>query len=144
MRFGDHHLHPVPALGLVGGEPERGRVALVPVDHDDAVRARPVQPAAHVHHDRGQGGRRQRERARPGQVVGRDADRAERGDHRAEAGGDPLGDGGRGEGVGAQRQVPAVLLDAARGDDGGAAGRDQGAATGWDSRSISRSGWRGI
>ena len=114
------------ALGLVGREPERGRVALVPVDHDDAPRARPAQPAAHIHHHRGQGGRPQRERARPGQVVGRDAGRPERGDDRAEAGGDPLGDGGRGEGVGAQRQVPVVLLDAARGDDGGAAGRDQG------------------
>ena len=126
MRFGDHHLHAVLALGLVGAQPQRGRVALVPVDHHDPARARAVQPTAHVHQHRGEHGRPQRERARPGQVVGRDADRPERGDHRAEPGCDPLGDGGGGKGVGAQRQVAAVLLDAARGHHRGAAGGDHG------------------
>ena len=55
----------------------------------------------------------------------RHADRAERGDHGVQPLGDPLGHGQRGERIGAQRQVPAVLFHAAGGDDGHPAGGEQ-------------------
>jgi hypothetical protein len=125
VRLGDQHAQSEAALCLLGGQAQGGGVALVPVDDHHPPHARLAQAGADVDHHRGQRARLQGQSPAPPQVVVGDPERAERGHHGAEPLGNPLGHRQRCEGVGAERQVRPVLLDAAGGQHRRGAGLQQ-------------------
>ena len=116
-RLHGQHRKAVLAVQRLGGDRQRGDVALVPIDDEQRFRAVLGGRRAGLDHHPHVGFRRERDRRLERHVHGRDAERRRRQNEPVHALGDRVGDDGGGERVGAGRQVRAVLLDAAGGQD---------------------------
>ncbi|GJF24564.1 hypothetical protein SHO565_51280 [Streptomyces sp. HO565] len=115
---GREQRHPLAARGGLLNDVAQYVVSAVPVDQHQGVDARAAQRGRDVLYHRVKGHRGDADRARPVRVLVRAADRHRREEvHRVRVG-DLPGDGAGDEGVGRQRQVRAVLLEAPDGQHG--------------------------